>query len=102
MVVTVEQVLGSQANSMGGATENGSMFNPGITSPLGSAKRWLTPGPTPSGWVSPGPPCTITNASGQVTSAFVEIIGSKGTISTMRTMLSSTTPSMVEAHIQQV
>src|SRR2546425_87987 len=73
MVVTVEQVLGTQANSMGGATENGSMFNPGITSPLGSAKRWLTPGPTPSGWVSPGPPCTITNASGQVTSAFVEI-----------------------------
>src|SRR3989454_4257037 len=73
MVVTVEQVLGNQANSMGGATENGSMFNPGITSPVGSAKRWLTPGPTPSGWVSPGPPCTITNANGQVTSAFVEI-----------------------------
>src|SRR6266705_1586100 len=52
MVVTVEQILGTQANSMGGATENGSMFNPGITSPVGSAKRWLTPGPTPPGWVS--------------------------------------------------
>ena len=73
MVVTIEQVLGNQTNSMGGATENGSIFNPGITSPVGSAKRWLTPGPTPPGWVSPGPPCTITNANGQVVSAFVEI-----------------------------
>jgi len=73
IVVTIEQVLGSQTNSMGGATGNGSMFYPGTTSPVGSAKRWLTPGPTPPGWVSPGPPCTITNANGQVVSAFVEI-----------------------------
>src|SRR6059036_1010758 len=55
IVVTIEQVLGSQTNSMGGATGNGSMFYPGTTSPVGSAKRWLTPGPTPPGWVSPGP-----------------------------------------------
>ncbi|TMI51964.1 hypothetical protein E6H15_08460 [Candidatus Bathyarchaeota archaeon] len=39
MVVTIEQVLGSQTNSMGGATQNGSMFNPGITSPVGSASQ---------------------------------------------------------------
>src|SRR5205823_13872477 len=73
MVVTIEQVLGSQTNSMGGATQNGSMFNPGITSPVGCAKRWLTPGPTPPGWVSPGPPCTLTSAKGQAVSAFVGI-----------------------------
>src|SRR5213596_3552369 len=76
IVVTIEQVLGSQTNSMGGATGNGSMFYPGTTSPVGSAKRWLTPGPTPPGWVSPGPPCTITNSHGQV-SVFVEIDGVK-------------------------
>ncbi|HYY90698.1 MAG TPA: hypothetical protein VE955_01780 [Candidatus Dormibacteraeota bacterium] len=72
-VVTIESVLGAQTNSQGGASETGSTFNPGITSPVGSAKRWLTPGPTPPGWISPGPPCTITNANGQVVSAFVEI-----------------------------
>jgi len=72
-VVTIEQILGNQTNSMGGAAGSGSMFYPGITSPVGSAKRWLTPGPTPLGWVSPGPPCTITNANGQVVAAFVEI-----------------------------
>src|SRR2546426_10285062 len=57
-----------------------SLFNPGITSPVGTAKRWLTPGPTPSGWVSPGPPCTITNGHGTV-ATFGEIDGIKrGTI----------------------
>ena len=77
-VVTIEQVLGSQTNSLGGATENSSIFNPGITSPYGpdDTKRWLTPSSmTPPGWVSPGPPCTITNAEGQVVSAFVQIDG---------------------------
>ena len=78
IVVTVEQVLGSQTNSQGGATENGSIFNPGITSSYGpdNTKRWLTPSSmTPPGWVPPGPPCTITNAQGQVVSAFVQING---------------------------
>ena len=78
IVVTVEQILGSQTNSLGGATENGSIFNPGITSSYGpdNTKRWLTPSSTtPPGWVPPGPPCTITNAQGQVVSAFVQING---------------------------
>jgi len=54
------------------------MFNPGITSPYGpeNTKRWLSPtSSTPPGWISPGPPCTITNANGQVVSAFVQING---------------------------
>jgi hypothetical protein len=78
MVVTIEQILGNQTNSLGGATENGSIFNPGITSSYGpdNTKRWLTPSSmTPPGWVPPGPPCTITNAQGQVVSAFVQIDG---------------------------
>src|SRR3989449_3973143 len=67
-------------NMTGSASLSSSIFNPGITSPVGDAKRWLTPGATPSGWVSPGPPCTITNSHGQV-SMFVEIDGVKrGTI----------------------
>src|SRR6266540_285409 len=64
------------ANSTGSSSQTKSIFNPGITSPVGVAKRWLTPGPTPPGWVSPGPPCTITNSHGQV-SMFVEIHGVK-------------------------
>jgi len=53
-----------------------SAFSPGITTTVlnGIAKRWLTPGPTPPGWVSPGPPCTVTNSKG-TTSLFVEIDG---------------------------
>src|SRR3989449_2350796 len=67
-------------NMTGSSSLTNSLFNPGITSPVGTAKRWLTPGSTPSGWVSPGPPCTITNSHGQV-SMFVEIDGVKrGTI----------------------
>src|SRR5207302_949914 len=63
-VVTIEQILGTQNNSFGGATESGSIFNPGILAKSpGDAKRWLAP------------PCTITNADGQVVSAFVEIDG---------------------------
>ena len=60
----------------GSSSLSNSIFNPGITSPVGHAKRWLTPGATPPGWVSPGPPCTITNSHGQV-SVFVEIDGVK-------------------------
>jgi hypothetical protein len=77
-VVTVEQILGNQTNALGGASENGSIYNPGITSPYGpeNTKRWLTPSSsTPPGWISPGPSCTITNAQGQVVSAFVQING---------------------------
>src|SRR5881397_1682370 len=63
-------------NMTGSGSLTNSVFNPGITSPVGDAKRWLTPGATPPGWVSPGPPCTITNSHGQV-SMFVEIDGVK-------------------------
>src|SRR2546427_3863131 len=59
-------------NMTGSSSLTNSLFNPGITSPVGTAKRWLTPGNTPSGWVSPGPPCTVTNSHGTV-SVFVEI-----------------------------
>lgn len=62
--ITIEQILGNQPNSFGGATEGGSIFNPGIRAPSpGDAKRWLTP------------PCVIRNGDGQVVSAFVEIYG---------------------------
>src|SRR2546425_8098867 len=75
-VVTIEQILGSQSSSFGGATESGSNFNPGIRAPAkGDAKRWLTPGPTPPQWTPNGPPCTITNADGQTVGAVVEILG---------------------------
>ena len=78
VLVTVEQIVGNQTGPLGGATEQGSVFNPGITSPYGpdNTKRWLTPSSsTPPGWISPGPPCTITNANGTVVSAFVQING---------------------------
>jgi len=78
VLVTVEQIVGNQTGPLGGATEQGSVFNPGITSPYGpdNTKRWLTPSSsTPSGWVSPGPPCTFTNAKGQAVSAFVQVNG---------------------------
>ena len=78
VLVTMEQIVGNQTSPLGGATEQGSVFNPGITSPYGpdNTKRWLTPSSsTPLGWVSPGPPCTFTNANGQVVSAFVQING---------------------------
>lgn len=77
-VVTIEQILGNNTNSLGGAAENGSIFNPGSTSAYGPANTmsWLTASAdTPLGWVSPGPSCTITNAQGQVVSAFVQING---------------------------
>src|SRR5712691_1532449 len=61
-------------NMTGSASLTNSIFNPGITPPVGVAKRWLTPGSTPPGWVSPGPPCTITNSHGTV-AVFVEIDG---------------------------
>ncbi len=78
VVVTVEQIVGNQTGPQGGAAQGGSVFNPGITSPYGpdNTKRWLTPSSsTPPGWVSPGPSCTITNANGQIVSAFVQVNG---------------------------
>jgi hypothetical protein len=78
ILVTVEQIVGNQTGALGGATQSGSIFNPGITSPYGpeNTKRWLTPSSsTPPGWISPGPPCTITNAKGQIVSAFVQVNG---------------------------
>src|SRR5713101_2011491 len=63
-------------NMTGSSSLSSSIFSPGITSPVGTAKRWLTPGSTPPGWTSPGPPCTITNSHGTV-AMFVEIDGVK-------------------------
>ena len=78
VLVTIEQIIGNQSSPLGGATLGGSMFNPGTTSPYGqeNTKRWLSPtSSTPPGWISPGQPCTMTNANGQVVSAFVQING---------------------------
>ncbi len=76
-VVTIEQILGNQVSSLGGSVEGGSIYNPGIIAPgAGEAKRWLTPSPFTAqlpNWKSNGPTCNITNADGQVVSAFVEI-----------------------------
>jgi hypothetical protein len=64
------------ANKTGSASFSASPFTPGITTSVsgGTAKRWLTPGPTPPGWASPGPSCTVTNSNG-IKSVFVEIDG---------------------------
>src|SRR5713101_7811196 len=64
-------------NQTGSTSFNTSPWSPGITTTVsgGVAKRWLTPGPTPSGWHSPGPACTITNNKGQSQGVFVEIDG---------------------------
>src|SRR3989442_892716 len=67
------------ANQSGTTSFNAGPFSPGITTTVsgGDAKRWLTPGPTPSGWHSPGPACTITNNFGKQQGVFVEIDGVK-------------------------
>ena len=67
------------AGATGQTSFNNSPFSPGITTTVsgGVAKRWLTPGSTPSGWHSPGPACTITNNKGQSQGVFVEIDGIK-------------------------
>src|SRR6266571_5220086 len=67
-------------NMTGTNSYSSSPFSPGITenpyvSGSQGAKRWLTPGATPTGWHSPGPQCTITNSNGQIVAAFVEIDG---------------------------
>ena len=74
ILVTIEEILGNKTNALGGADKTGSRFDPGITTNVtgGNPKRWLTPGTTPDGWVAPGPPCLITNAQGEIVSAFVQ------------------------------
>ena len=61
------------ANQTGSASYSASPFSPGTTTTVsnGAAKRWLTPGSTPPGWVSPGPSCT----SPRRASLLVEIDG---------------------------
>src|SRR5260370_37418732 len=74
---TTVRISDITANQTGTTSFNTSPFSPGITTTVsgGVAKRWLTPGPTPSGWHSPGPACTITNNKGQSQGVFVEIDG---------------------------
>jgi PKD repeat protein len=64
-------------NATGSTSFNSSPFSPGITTTVtgGVAKRWLTPGPTPPGWNSPGPACSIINKFGKNQTLFVEIDG---------------------------
>jgi len=63
-------------NHTGLASFSASPFSPGTSPPVsgGDSKRWLTPGQTPTGWVAPGPACTVTNSHG-TTSLFVQING---------------------------
>ncbi|TAL47313.1 hypothetical protein EPN87_03225, partial [archaeon] len=70
------------ADSTGSDSFTNSPFTPGIKLPSGApsgsnAKRWLTDGNTPPGWISPGPPCTITNNDGDIVGVFAEIDGVK-------------------------
>ncbi len=76
---TTVRITDITANQTGTSSFNASPFSPGITTTVsgGDAKRWLTPGPTPSGWHSPGPACTITNNFGKQQGVFVEIDGVK-------------------------
>ncbi len=72
----VVRITDITSNQTGSASFSSSPFTPGITTSAtgGEAKRWLTSGPTPPGWVSPGPACTVTNSKG-TTSLFVQING---------------------------
>jgi len=76
---TTVRITDITANQTGTSSFNANPFSPGITTTVsgGDAKRWLTPGPTPSGWHSPGPACTITNNFGKQQGVFVEIDGVK-------------------------
>jgi len=78
------RITGITDNMTGTNSYNNSPYSPGTQPPSGysldSAKRWLTQGQTggpnpPSGWVSPGPSCTVTNTRGQSVPNFVEIDG---------------------------
>src|SRR6266571_1756786 len=79
LLETVEQIIGNQTNSKGGASESGSIFSPGITNSTygpDNTKSWLSNSTsTPPGWKRPGTPCVITNSQGDVISAFVQING---------------------------
>src|SRR5437879_10320036 len=76
---TTVRITDITANQTGTASFNASPFSPGITTTVsgGTAKPRLTPGPTPSGWHSPGPACTITNNFGKQQGVFVEIDGAQ-------------------------
>src|SRR2546427_2477601 len=76
---TTVRITDITANQTGTSSFNANPFSPGITTTVGGgdAKRWLTPGPTTSGWHSPGPACTITNNFGKQQGVFVEIDGVK-------------------------
>src|SRR5207245_7739294 len=76
---TTARITDITANQTGTASFNASPFSPGITTTVsgGDAKRWLTPGPTPAGWHSPGPACTIANNFGKQQGVFVEIDGAQ-------------------------
>ncbi len=76
---TIVRVSDITDNMTGSASFTNSPFSPGITTTVsgGVAKRWLTPGPTPAGWHSPGPSCIITNNHGLPISVYVEIHGLK-------------------------
>src|SRR5438093_299589 len=81
LIVRITDITANQTSS---GSFSVSPFTPGITTTGagGLAKRWLTPGTTPRGWVAPGPPCTVTNSKG-TTSLFVEIDGiERGSIAT--------------------
>ncbi len=81
LIVRITDITANQTSS---GSFSVSPFTPGITTTVagGLAKRWLTPGTTPRGWVAPGPPCTVTNSKG-TTSLFVEIDGiERGSIAT--------------------
>jgi hypothetical protein len=73
LVVRITDITG---NKTGSDSFSASPFIPGITTSVtnGVAKRWLTPGATPPGWASPGPPCIVNNSKG-TTSLFVQING---------------------------
>src|SRR5712692_1792055 len=72
----VVRITDITSNQTGSASFSSSPFTPGITTSAtgGEVKRWLTSGPTPPGWVPPGPACTVTNSKG-TTSLFVQING---------------------------
>src|SRR5713101_1239775 len=75
----VVRITDITSNQTGSASFSSSPFTPGITTSAtgGEVKRWLTSGPTPPGWVSPGPACTVANSKG-TTSLFVQINGVEG------------------------
>jgi len=68
---TLVKITDITVNTTGIASLSASPF-----APADPNKRWLTPGSTPPGWMSPGPPCSQANANGIGSHpVFVEIDG---------------------------